>query len=84
MNGAAVLGIAAVLALMALYEWPKLSPRQKKEKIAFASLTAAGGILAVLLLYVPDLPGPTDLVDALFQPLSNMLESWIKERSGST
>ena len=82
MDGAAVLGIAAVLALMALYEWPRLEPQQKNEKIAFASLTAAGGVLAVLLLYIPELPGPTELVDTLFKPLAAAIETLIKERSG--
>jgi len=82
MDWAGVLGIAAVLGCMAMYEWPKIKPHQIREKIAFALLTAAGGALAVALLLVPDLPGPTELFDALFKPFSALVETWIERRSG--
>lgn len=82
MKWAAVLGIAAVLMLMALYEWPNMKTQKKREKIAFAALTVLGGILAVLLIFVPDMPGPAQFMDTLYQPLINMLEKWTAERSG--
>jgi hypothetical protein len=71
---AEVLGIAAVLAGMTLLEWPKMEKRMKREKTAFAVLTVSGGILAVLLLFNPDMPGPTQGLEALFGPLVSFLE----------
>lgn len=44
MDWAAVLGIAAVLVIMVLYEWPQLKPQMKREKTAYAVLTAVGGL----------------------------------------
>ena len=76
------MGIAAVLVLIALYKWPKMKSQKKREKTAFAALTLLGGILAVLLVFVPDMPGPTQFMDALYKPLVNMLEKWTSERSG--
>jgi len=68
------LGIAAVLVLIALYKWPKMKSQKKREKTASAALTVLGGILAVLLVFVPDMPGPTQFMDTLYKPLVNMLE----------
>jgi len=76
------LGIAAVLVVMILCEWPNIKTQKKREKTAFAALTLLGGILAVLLVFVPDMPGPTQFMDALYKPLVNMLEKWTSERSG--
>lgn len=33
-----------------------------------------GWILAVLLIFFPEMPGPTDLIDWIFKPLGKMLE----------
>lgn len=66
-------GIAVAGLLMFLYEWPKLQ-HKKKEKAAFTTLTLIGCMLAVLLLYYPELPGPTQLVDAVYKPLGKLLE----------
>ena len=82
MEWVAVLGIAAVLVLMALYEWPRMKSQGKREKFAFAALTVLGGILAVLLVFVPEMPGPTDFIETLYKPLTNIFEKWIAERSG--
>ena len=82
MKWAAVAGIVVVLALITLYEWPRMKTHMKREKTAFAALTILGGILACLLVFVPELPGPTQFVDILYHPLVKMLEQWIAERSG--
>lgn len=82
MNLVVMLGIVAVMGLMSLYEWPKMKPQQKREKIAFTLLTVSGGVLAALLYFVPDMPGPTELIDILYKPLGAVLEAWSKERSG--
>ncbi|WP_374724338.1 hypothetical protein [Calidifontibacillus erzurumensis] len=45
-----------------------------KEKAAFLSMTFLGWILALLLIIFPDIPGPTQLIDAIFKPLGKILE----------
>ncbi|MBM4761099.1 hypothetical protein [Bacillus sp. B15-48] len=74
MKFASVIGITMIAILMTLYEWPKISKNQKKEKRAFVALTIAGWMLAVLLVYFPDMPGPTQLIQTVFKPLSKFLE----------
>ncbi|WP_227938968.1 hypothetical protein [Alkalihalobacillus deserti] len=74
MKGLIILGITIVIVLMFLYEWPKINQTQKKEKYTFVVLSAMSWILAVLLLFFPEMPGPTELVDQIFKPLGKMLE----------
>lgn len=69
-----VIGITVCVVLIFLYEWPKMDRNQKKEKAAFVILTTMGWLLAILLLFFPDMPGPTQMIDMLFKPLSKMLE----------
>lgn len=82
MEWAAVLGIAAVLVSMTLYEWPKMKTQMKREKAAFAALAVMGGTLALLLVFYPKMPGPTQWFDAIYKPLVNVLEKLTAERSG--
>lgn len=67
-------GITVVAILMTLYEWQKMNKNQKKEKRVFVTLTMAGWLLAVLLVFFPDMPGPTHLMDVIFKPLGKLLE----------
>jgi hypothetical protein len=69
-----VIGITVCVVLIFLYEWPKMDRNQKKEKAAFVLLTTMGWLLAILLLFFPDMPGPTQMIDMLFKPLGKMLE----------
>ncbi|WP_026564884.1 hypothetical protein [Bacillus sp. UNC41MFS5] len=69
-----VLAITVVVVLITLYEWPKINQNQKKEKAAFVTLTAMGWMLSILLLYFPDMPGPTQMIEKLFKPLGKLLE----------
>jgi uncharacterized membrane protein len=73
-KGFIVLGITIVIVLMFLYEWPKMNQKQKKDKYTFVVLSAMSWILAVLLLFFPEMPGPTEMVDQIFKPLGKMLE----------
>lgn len=67
-------GIAILLVLIALYEWPKIEPNQKKEKASFILLTVfSGGMLALVLLF-PDLPGPNKWLITIFKPLGDLIE----------
>ncbi|MEY2196586.1 hypothetical protein AB7942_28300 [Neobacillus sp. BF23-41] len=69
-----VLAITVGVVLITLYEWPKINQNQKKEKAAFVTLTAMGWLLSILLLYFPDMPGPTQMIEKLFKPLGKLLE----------
>lgn len=69
-----MIGITLVVALMVLYEWPRMNPNQKKEKVVFVILIAMEWLLAILLLFYPDLPSPTQMLEVVFQPLSKFLE----------
>ncbi|OUM97516.1 MAG: hypothetical protein A9Z00_09590 [Thermobacillus sp. ZCTH02-B1] len=48
--------------------------RVSRERIAAAVLTLAGVALAAALTYNPRLPGPTELVDTLFRPVTIFIE----------
>jgi len=67
-------GITVCMVLIVLYEWPKMDRNQKKVKAAFVTITAMGWLLAILLLFFPDMPGPTQMIEKLFKPLGKMLE----------
>lgn len=74
MRWGAVFGITVLVACMVLFEWPTMNPKQKKEKATFIGLTAMGWLLGVLLVFFPDLPGPTQLLETILKPLGKMLE----------
>jgi multisubunit Na+/H+ antiporter MnhB subunit len=74
MKWAAILGITVVLVFMTIYEWPKMKVQMKREKIAFAVLTMLGGVLAFLLVFYPEMPGPTQWIAAIYKPLGKFLE----------
>jgi multisubunit Na+/H+ antiporter MnhB subunit len=65
-------GILLVVVLMIKFEWPKIN--QKKEKAAFAVLTAIGCLLAVFLVLYPNLPNPTQFLETIYRPLGKLLE----------
>lgn len=69
-----VAGITICVILIILYEWPKMNQNQKREKVAFASLTAIGWLLALFLLFFPDMPGPTKMITHIFKPIIKIFE----------
>ncbi|HUC93883.1 MAG TPA: hypothetical protein VMS09_18025 [Paenibacillus sp.] len=50
------------------------SCKAKKEKAAFLTLAGMGWMLAVTLIINPDMPGPTQIIDAIYRPLGMLLE----------
>lgn len=72
--------IPVIVVIMTLYEWPKMTPEMAKEKKAFAVFTILGTVLAYVLLFNPNMPGPTTLIDFLYKPLVNILDSLMTER----
>ncbi|WHY88641.1 hypothetical protein QNH39_12720 [Neobacillus novalis] len=69
-----LIGISILVFLILLLEWRKLYPNQKKEKRLLVTLTAISLLLAILLLYFPEIPGPTQMISSLFFPLGKMLK----------
>ncbi|GAB3058243.1 hypothetical protein [Virgibacillus ainsalahensis] len=69
-----VLMILVIAALITVYEWPKINKDMKKEKRSFILFTMGGVLLAILLVYFPTMPGPTELVEAIFSPLGKLME----------
>jgi len=73
-NWGAVWGISLVVLAVVLYDWPRMNEDEKKEKTAFAVMTTMVWLLAILLTFYPDMPGPTELVEAVYKPLAKILE----------
>jgi len=69
MEWASVIGIAAAVAAMFWYEWPRIGADMKREKFVFAALAVTGGVLAAVLVFNPGLPGPTLWIQALYESL---------------
>ena len=74
MKAGFMLGTLVLAALIFLYEWPRINRTQKKEKVVFIVLLSLGTILAIVLIWNPDLPGPTQMVDYIYKPLGRMME----------
>lgn len=74
MKWAAIIGISFIVLLIALYEWPKMNKNQKREKTAFFILSVLGWLVAVLLVFNPEMPGPTQMIEAIYKPLGKLLE----------
>ncbi|MGG1661074.1 hypothetical protein [Brevibacillus sp. NRS-1366] len=66
------LGMSALVGLIILLEWPKLKPLPQKDKVSFFTLLFIGWFLSMFDL--PNLPGPTSVLETMFKPLSKMLE----------
>ncbi|WP_240374861.1 hypothetical protein [Bacillus piscicola] len=73
MKGIQVIGVTIVVILITLYEWPKLGKQQRKEKTAFVTCTGIVWVLAVILLFFPDMQGPSDWLSALFGPIGESI-----------
>lgn len=74
MNTASVIGVSMIVALMTLFEWSKMSKNQKKEKVVFAAIALSGWLLAIILIFFPEIPGPTRFIELIFKSQSNWLE----------
>jgi multisubunit Na+/H+ antiporter MnhB subunit len=74
MKAGFILGTLVLVAIIFLYEWPRINRTQKKEKVIFIMLLSLGTILAIMLIWNPDLPGPTQMIDYIYKPLGRMLE----------
>ena len=67
--GSFIVVTLAVLFII-LFEKPRMARYPPKDKLAFAVLLAFGWGVTLLLVLYPEMPGPTDVVEAVFRPLS--------------
>ncbi|TNJ67716.1 hypothetical protein FE784_02855 [Paenibacillus hemerocallicola] len=74
MKAGEIIGITLLVVVIFLWDWPKLSRQPATLRTAFIAVTVLGWVLAVLLVFFPELPGPTQLVDTIFKPLGKTLE----------
>jgi multisubunit Na+/H+ antiporter MnhB subunit len=74
MEWKASLAVTVILLLIAWYELPKLPADQKIDKYAFFFVSGMAWILAVLLVFYPNVPGPTEWVQEVYKPLDNVLD----------
>ncbi|RBW70092.1 hypothetical protein DS031_07805 [Bacillus taeanensis] len=68
-----IIGITLLAALMVLYEWPRMKSIRKREKSTFIILVVMEWLLAIVLLFYPNLPSPVQMLETVFQPLSKIL-----------
>ncbi|MBB5323425.1 multisubunit Na+/H+ antiporter MnhB subunit [Anoxybacillus tepidamans] len=69
-----IFGIVMLVTCIWAFEWPRFKRAPKKEKTVFAILLGMGAALAIVLLYYPDIPGPTQLIDYIYKSLGRRLE----------
>jgi hypothetical protein len=63
-----------IVICMFLFQWPKITREQKKEKAAFITLSIFGWLLINFLFIFPNTPGPTELIEFIYKPLGRLLE----------
>ncbi|MNE69129.1 hypothetical protein D3C76_170310 [compost metagenome] len=72
MKSMSVLGILLLVAAIIYGEWH--SSKRKRGKVVAAGITLAASVLALLLLFQPGLPGPTQLVKLLFGKMDKLMK----------
>ena len=64
--------VMVIVALVILYEWPKMKQNPKKDKMAFFTLLLIGLVLSMFDL--PHMGGPTAWIQTLFGPFGRFME----------
>ncbi|TVY07812.1 hypothetical protein [Paenibacillus cremeus] len=59
--------------LITCIQLPAVLKLPKREKVTFFILSAFNIALTCLLIKYPELPGPTHLINAVFDPISRLL-----------
>jgi hypothetical protein len=73
MKAAMVLGITVLVSLVTFFQWPKMDRNQRKEKTSYIALAILGWVLSILLVFFPEMDGPTEMLNKLFKPFGQML-----------
>jgi hypothetical protein len=66
--------LTVAVLLIILLDWPKINRNHKKERVSFLVVTAIGWSLSTMLIFFPDIPGPSQFMDWLLKPLGTWLE----------
>jgi hypothetical protein len=74
MKWGSILGTSFLVLCMVMYQLSKLNQNQKKERAVLIIFSVLGWLVANLLIFFPDAPGPTELIDVLYKPLGKLLE----------
>ncbi|MEH7544974.1 MULTISPECIES: hypothetical protein [Bacillaceae] len=74
MKWGSILGCTVLIIMIILFQWSRLKQKQVKEKAALLTLSILGWILAILMLFFPDMPGPTQFIDWMYRPLGELLK----------
>ncbi|MFD6438967.1 hypothetical protein ACFWDG_03885 [Peribacillus sp. NPDC060186] len=61
-----------IVALIILYEWPKMKQNPKKDKMAFFSLLLMGLVLS--MFNIQYMTGPTAWIETFFKPFGQFME----------
>ncbi|QRG65083.1 hypothetical protein [Brevibacillus choshinensis] len=62
-----ILSMTALAVVLILYEWPRVKKLTKKDKWVFLTLVTISWVLSMFDL--PNLPGPTTIVQSILKPL---------------
>ncbi|MDQ8734179.1 hypothetical protein [Paenibacillus sp. LHD-38] len=65
-------GVTIAALLILWFEWPRMKAKPIKDKAALVSLLLIGWLLTMLDL--PNTPGPTTLLEAIFKPFRGLVE----------
>jgi hypothetical protein len=68
----AFLGTTIIIAVIILFQWPKMKQHPKKDKMAFFMLLLFAWVLSMFDL--PNMAGPVTLIEALFKPVGQFME----------
>ncbi|PFN79144.1 hypothetical protein COJ85_30860 [Bacillus sp. AFS076308] len=74
MKWGTILGCTALIIVIILFQSSRLKKKQVKEKAALLTLSILGWMLAILMLFFPDMPGPTQFIDWIYRPLGELLK----------
>ncbi|MFB5676179.1 hypothetical protein ACE3NQ_04075 [Paenibacillus terreus] len=65
-----VAGTTFATALMIWAEWRGLGDKQKRERVSLIAAAGVAWFMAMLILLFPNIPGPIEMLNSLFNPLT--------------
>ncbi|WP_315792584.1 hypothetical protein [Paenibacillus sp. BIC5C1] len=72
MRLASVLGIMLLASGIIYGEW--LSTKQKRARVPVAGITVAAVFLAIVILFLPNVPGPTQVIKLIFGKVDKLMK----------
>ncbi|MFM9281250.1 hypothetical protein [Paenibacillus jiagnxiensis] len=65
-----VAGTTFATALMVWAEWRCLGDKQKKERASLIATAGVAWFMAMLILLFPNIPGPVEILNSIFNPVT--------------